>query len=376
MDKKRAAENSTQYEAWYSIDGPDNDVILSTRASLIRNLANFPFVHHLSVEDKQRIQSIIFDACNTLEHRDRYQSLIISGLDTLAYQILFERGILSSHARMAKTAALLVRGDGKISASINVRDHLELSALGAGSNLHELFLQVKEFDTVLQQKIQFAASVDFGYLNTDIRNLGTGLKLSAFIHIPAVSFFHKTEQSLQNLFTELTKYNCDYAACFGRISRIDETVFPILGSCYKISNSMSFNGNEEIQLKNFKEELEMITEVERYFRHKMIEEHETILKDFVFKSLAQIRFSKFLTADEGIEYLFFIKLGIDAGILIGSDDTMLFDLFYRIQDGHLGFINQNEKFRFEDDVIEYTHKIKRLRAFIMQEALSAITIKN
>ena len=128
------AENETNLssDAWYAFDGPENDVVLSTRVRLARNLANFPFPSKFKDDDAFRVQTLVFDSFSHCEEPDKYQGVVASELDELGALILEERGVLDANSAKENGSGIIVRTDGKVSCAINTADHVRLSAFVPG----------------------------------------------------------------------------------------------------------------------------------------------------------------------------------------------------------------------------------------------------
>jgi len=226
----------------------------------------------------------------------------------------------------------------------------------------------------LQNIIQFAASVEFGYLTARLANLGTGAKLSLFVHLPSLTYLNRETKDLTNLFTTLEQEGFSVLPCFGLTVHTDNSFSPALGDCYQISTSLCFNGTEEDQIFSLNQSVRMVIDLERLQREKIADTKPTALRDSVYKALAVVKYSRFLLERESIDLLFRIKWGRDAGILSGIEDFQLSGLLYRIRDAHIAFVNRSERFKFEKDVNVADVQTERLRSLIMQEALENVQI--
>lgn len=338
-------------EAWYSADGPENDVVLSTRIRLARNFVNFPFPSRFSRDDGERIQTLVFDAFSRLEHPERYQALSVKKLDILGQRILAERGVLAVSQTVNPVAGIVVRTDGKLVCAVNAEDHVRLSCFGAGLNTACVYPEIKQIDDGLQNIIQFAASVDFGYLNAALDNTGTGMKLSFFLHLPSLTFFNRETNELTALISDSEQKGLHVKACFGQALNDEEAFSPVLGNCYELSSFRCFTGSEEEQIKALEEAAFSFIESERMCRRKVADTKPTALRDLVYKALAQVKYSRFLSERECLQALFRIKWGNDTGILTGMNNSSLFSLVYRTKEAHIEFINRSERFKFESDVV-------------------------
>ena len=361
-------------EAWYNLAGAENDVVLSTRIRFARNFVNFPFPLRFNCDDGERIQTLVFDAFSRIEHPERYQALSVKKLDALGKRILQERGVLTPSEITNPVAGIVVRTDGKLVCAVNAEDHVRLSCFGAGLDTEAVFTELKQVDDALQDIVQFAASVEFGYLTASLKNAGTGMKLSFFMHLPSLSFFNRDTKELTGLITDSEKKGFSVRPCFGYALNYEDSFLPALGSCYEISSSRCFTGTEAEQIEELKKTVYTFIDAERVSGRKITDNKPTALRDFVYKALAAVKYSRFLSERECLEMLFRIKWGIDTGILEGIENSALFSLVYRTKNAHIEFINRNQHFKFESDVNTSELQLMRLRSLIMQESLEQIGI--
>lgn len=361
-------------DAWYTIPGPENDVVLSTRIRLARNLVNFPFPQRFSHDDGERIQSLVFDAFSHIKDSHRYQALGVKKLDSLGQQVLVERGILQAEYLQNPVSGVVIKADGCLACEINTEDHLRIISLCSGIDTHTVYTAAKSIDEDLQNTLQFAASVDFGYLTCRLNNLGTAMKLSVFVHLPSLSYTNRENQDFVNLCTLAEEQGFSIAPAFATSAQNDDFFSAASGACYQVSTNLCFSQTEEDQIKVFDQIIKSIIDAERIQREKMIDNHPTALRDCVYKALATIKYSRLLTEKEGIDLLFRIKWGKDTGIITGTEDSVLSGLLYRIRDAHIAFVNKTEQFKFEKDINSSEKQRDRLRSLIMQEATENIQI--
>ncbi|MFA6937057.1 MAG: hypothetical protein WCQ67_02370 [Treponema sp.] len=360
MDKHLAIPGSTG--AWYSCSGKDDDVILSTRIRLARNLADFPFPPKLQESDSIRIQEIAFDVFNHFENSEKYQAVSVEKLDPLGSRILQERGIIDSTE--GKNLGIVMRTDGKVSCTVNVVDHVRISSFVSGFDVDGALKLCREVDEEMQKKIQFAASYDFGYLTTSVKDAGSGMKISFRVHLPSLSALGKIE----SIATEMSKKNISFSASYGA-----GEIGSSLGSYYQISTVNCFTGNEFDQIAEITSEVEKIVELERSARSKCNEQMPTNARNQIYRSFGVSQFSKFLTLRESIDLIGGIKWGKDLQLLTGIEYSELHALLYRIQEAHLQFAIKNGNFNFEEDIADNTErKVCRLRALVLQESFEDI----
>lgn len=351
-------------DSWYLQPGVDSDVVLSTRIRLARNLADFPFPEFQKGDDAMRVQTLVFDAFSQLEDSGDWQLLSVANMDKLGRQLLSERSILPSDVIDSGNGAVAVRTDGKMSCTINRHDHLHLSSVLPGFAPSECLEAVRTTDMFLQKNLSFAGNKEFGYLTSRFKDTGTGMKISCLLHLPSVH-----ELGLQDtLFRTLVDTGFDVYACFAPAG----SEVTSLGAWYRISTNHSFPMSETDQLAAISSAGHNIIEIERKSRQDLQITKPTIIRDRVYRALAAVKFSRFISLREGVELISALKWGIDLGLLEGISDSQLYSLLVRIQGGHLTFALRSGDFEYERDVITPEQKIARLRALVMQEETLAL----
>ncbi len=366
MNRNENPSAQTMQDAWYSYPGENNDVVLSTRVRLARNLASFPFPHAFRSDDAQRVKSLVFDSFTQMDPEQRYQSLAVKNLDPLGQRILSERGIISPEVASSPMAGVIVRTDGKIACTVNTSDHVRISAFVTGLNAGEAFSLCKEVDDSLQNTLQFAASQEFGYLTSSLNGCGSGMKVSVLVHLPSISSAGLLDRVFKDLMARSYVISGFYGAGNGTGSS--------LGSYYQISISNSFSGTEQTQLDDISLVIKQITEFERKTRKEVTDNRPTGIRDQVYRALALIKYSRFIGSREGVDLISRIKWGINTGILTGITDTDLFALLYRIQSAHLQYVIRTSELKYEKDVSSEEQKIERLRSLILQEAVAKVQL--
>lgn len=361
-------------EPWYSMSGEDLDVVVSSKVRVARNLANFPFPEHFRNDDSARVQSLIFDSFSQLQQKNEdmlFHAIVSSELDDDGRKLLEERGVL--RPVNPKTSSFFDTGvimslDGTTSASINYKDHLRLSSYRSGLSVRECFDTVFNIDAGLQNSLQFAASYDFGYLSAFLKDCGSGMKISARLHLPATILTGR----LNNVVTYLDEYNLVIQPAFPDISQGSAA-----GSFYQISTSSSMKGSELDQLAEFEGACKFIAETERKISRDYADNKRTIVRNSVIRSYSLSKCSLLVSYREAVGLISDIKFGVDHGFLTGIEDSQLCGLLYRIQPAHLSFLLKDGNFQFENDISgDRRSMIDRLRALILQEAFEKISLGN
>ena len=363
------AENETNLssDAWYAFDGPENDVVLSTRVRLARNLANFPFPSKFKDDDAFRVQTLVFDSFSHCEEPDKYQGVVASELDELSALILEERGVLDASSAKENGSGIIVRTDGKVSCAINTADHVRLSAFVPGLDGNGAFSLCAKVDDELQNTMQFAADYDIGYLTSSIADCGSGMKVSCRVHLPSLSFSGR----LLDLFSSLSQKEIVVSDCFGAGTLPSSS----LGFYYQISTKTAGNGTELDQIALLVSAVKYLAENERRERSVVLRNRQTELRNRMYRSYAKVKFASLIEEREAIEIISDIKWGKNLGFFSGIEDAELCALLYRVQKGHLQFVLKNRSFNFPTDIAENKSlKTDYLRALILQEAFEKIKL--
>ncbi|MBQ2601313.1 MAG: hypothetical protein II584_02835 [Treponema sp.] len=370
----KTSSSSVAGDAWYAYDGNDSDVFLYSTVCLARNLANYPFPAQLRGNDGDRIQSLVFDAFNSLPDGENYQALAVCKLDDLGARILMEREILGEDHK-EKNAGVIVRSDGRVTCSVNLTDHVRISSFAPGFDFNGPMTLAGTVDHGLQSKLQFAASYDFGYLTSTVEEAGSGIRFCVRMHLPSLT-------ALGRIFSLTRNYNGD-GICFsdsfgsGGVDSIGMQALTAgsLGSFYDLKSGNSLSGSEFDQLANIVSVATKFRDLERTARFECKRNMNSSVRNVVFRCIALARSAIFIQLREAIALIGGVKWGVDIGILEGIDDTGLRALLYRIQEGHLEYVLKNGNFSFEREIKnDSKKKIERLRSVILQEAFENIKV--
>ncbi|MDR1748561.1 MAG: hypothetical protein LBR47_05820, partial [Spirochaetaceae bacterium] len=246
-------------DAWYARSGVENDVVLSCRVRLARNLVNFAFPGRMRGDDPERVRSLVFDSFRQMEFPDRYQTVCVGDLDPLGVRILSERGVISASLLSEPWSGVILRSDGVLSCTVNDGDHVRISSFVPGLNLFEAWDICRETDLAMQERLQFAAAREFGFLTASFRDLGSGMRVSALLHLPAVSAAGMRER----VFRDFLGQGYAIAGYYG--VGVGDGTFPgeSLGAFYQLSNENASSGDEEEQLDFIREGAARLLRLER-----------------------------------------------------------------------------------------------------------------
>lgn len=359
---------------WYGCEGPEIDIVVSTRVRFARNLANFPFPEYFRGDDSSRVQSLIFDSFAQLQNNDsslKFHAIETASLDSEGRSILEERGVLEKIRKqngmdfLPETGVVMTL-DGCCSTTINNSDHIKISYFQSGLSCRKCFDECYKIDAGLQNTLQFAASYDFGYLTAGLRGCGSGMKISSRIHIPSAVRCGKL-----NVITEIAKENgLAVNPAFPQLSQGS-----VAGNFFVLETLSASTGSELDQIAVFESACKQIAETERKISREYADNKGTVIRNSVIRAYSIARFSLLVSLREAVDIISDLKIGLRIGFITGIEDSMLNGLLYRIQPGHLSYLLESGNFSFEEDIRDDQRaKIDRIRGLILQEAFEKISL--
>src|SRR5947209_20004266 len=219
---------------WLRGTGSESDIVISSRIRLARNLAAFPFSNRASAHQKADMEALLRDRIGKLEVQPRLSYVGLSGLAPLDRQFLVERQLISREIAAAEGPRGVAFDERETtSLMINEEDQIRLQVMRSGFCLDEAWQDIDRLDDLLEQKLTYAFSEEFGYLTACPTNVGTGMRASVMLHLPALGW---TKQ-IEKVFRALQKINLAVRGLYGEGSRAS-------GDFYQISNQVTLGKSE------------------------------------------------------------------------------------------------------------------------------------
>ncbi|ULQ59939.1 hypothetical protein K7I13_00910 [Brucepastera parasyntrophica] len=346
-------------DAWYTEEGPDNDVVLSTRIRFARNLESFAFPIALKADEAENVLSVVFDVVNNLQNSDQYQLIQLSNVDTLGRRILSERGIINTEIGAEYWKGVIIRNDSILSMTVNIEDHIRFAAVSAGLAVPFCIRTALDFENELQKNLQFSSAEGFGYLTSALSGVGSGMKTSVFLSLQGLHISGFIDRVIREYLAQGFIIHGYYG------EKQDES----LGSLYQFCNSSCASGDIDSQLAEIEEAIKKIVALERESRNELLAVKPTILEDISYRAIVTAKYARFLSLQESIELLQDIKLGLSLGLITGVTHSALTALLFRIRNGHISFVIQNKSIMLEEDIQTDELRMNRLRAMVIQEVL-------
>ena len=293
---------------WYLQNGKESDVVVSSRIRLARNLSEFPFVTRAKKQDLEKIEETIKEITPSIGYGMKF--LKMKDIDDITKMSLVEKHIISPNFALKKedSGAMLINDDENISIMINEEDHLRIQVLGEGFDIDNLMNLAIEVDEKIQKKLNYAYNQKYGYLTACPTNVGTGLRASVMVHLPALT---KTG-NIQKILEVINNFGMNIRGIYGEGSKA-------YGNMYQISNKQSLGITEKEVVKNLKQIVEKIIEQERLAR-KILSKETVELEDEVYRAYGILVNCKKISSEEARELLSSVKLGTDMGIIKELND--------------------------------------------------------
>lgn len=311
---------------WLRGTGPEADVVVSTRIRLARNLAHFPFTSRASPAQKAETEIKVREAVSAagLAHNPAYVS--VAGLPALDRQFLVERQLISRELATVLDGPRGVAFDDRESVSImvNEEDHLRLQVMRSGLALDDAWAEIDRVDDALEAKLTYAFHEQFGYLTACPTNVGTGMRSSVMLHLPALGI---TKQ-IEKVFKALQKINLVVRGLYGEGSRAS-------GDLYQISNQVTLGRGEQRVLTEIGEVIGMILTYERQARQVLLRERKQAEQDRIARAIGTLSSATMITSEETMELLSAVRLGVHLHLLDDLPPTTVNQLFIHTQAAHL-----------------------------------------
>jgi len=361
MARKQKTDSSNSKndssDIWFAQSGKYDDVVISTRARLVRNLADFPFPVKMSDDDRRRVQSLVYDAFSGAEE---WRFLDLSQVSEPGKQILRDKNILDEDCG----AAVINYKDESTCCLVNGIEHIKIISFNSGLDCEKTMEKVYKTDEFLQEKLQFAASIDFGYLTSQIKDCGTGLKFSVRVFIPSIVLSGQFESTVALVRSKKLSIKPVFKS---------EQIADFSNCLFDIGTTSCAEGTELDQMAGIHSVVSVILKTERKIRSEFADNNPTVVLNFFKQSWARAMYSLLLSYEEAVSIISAVKWGLQLKLIKGITETELNSLYYRVKDGHLKYLCDSYAFTFEDDVkSSVALQIKRLRTIVIQQAFEGI----
>ena len=288
-------------------------VVISTRVRLARNLKGYPFPCKLSARGREEVIEKVRDAVknsNSVLAND-FSFIKMSEVDPRRSVSLVEKRLVSPEFISDNSGrALLLSSDESLSIMINEEDHIRLQVISKGLSLEQAYDTADKLDTLLDENLDFAFDEKLGYLTQCPTNLGTGMRASVMLHLPAL----EKSRAISRIAGNLSKLGLTIRGAHG------EGTEP-KGALYQLSNQVTLGISEQAAIENLKSITAQLVAQEEQARERLCQSAD--VQDTVARSLGILKYAKLMSHDEALKLLSNVRLGAVAGLL--DIDTEIID---------------------------------------------------
>jgi len=340
----------TSPSPWLKPGGPHGEIVLSTRVRLARNAAGRPFLPRMSPTEQQELEVFLKEAICRAVAPDEVTWFDIETLSEIDRQCLLERHVISrEHAAGEGARGVAISPDQRVAIMTNEEDHLRLQVYSAGLQLDDTWAKADALDDRLESQVAYTFSPKLGYLTACPTNVGTGMRVSVMLHLPALVLTRQIEK----VFHAVARLRLAVRGIYGEGTQA-------VGDIYQISNQASLGRSEHDILQNLGSVISQIIEYEQQARHVLVDESPTALDDRVHRSWGLLTHARTISSEETLTLLSAVRLGIHLGRINGTDIGAVNELFLMTRRGHIQRIRGSELSEAERDVARADFIRKRL----------------
>ena len=311
---------------WLRGSGPMSETVISSRIRLARNVAGFNFLtkctRHQRQALEQKVRQVVLDT--GVAPKTLYVDL--EQAPEVDRQLLVERHLISKpHAAAEGARGVAVGQDETVSIMVNEEDHLRIQVLRSGLQLHEAWEQIGKVDDALEAKLDFAFHPRFGYLTACPTNVGTGIRVSVMLHLPAL----KLTGEIEKVFRAAKDLKLAVRGLYGEGTEAT-------GDFYQISNQSTLGKSEDEIIEEFgRLVIPKIIDYEHHARKTLVSEKAVALDDKVSRALGLLRSARLMATDETLLLLSHLRMGVHMNRVKEVDLRTINELFLLTQPAHL-----------------------------------------
>src|SRR5688572_22755000 len=325
MDMQKLDELANRCGEWLRGSGPQSEIVISSRIRLARNLAEYPFIRRCTDADRQAIEKIYKDAIGAVTDWNNLLQVEVNDLPTLDRQLLVERQLISRELSEANGArCVFIDPQETFSLMINEEDHLRMQVMHSGLDMEQAWEQINTMDDQLSDRVNYAFHERMGYLTACPTNLGTGMRVSVMLHLPALVI----TQQIEKVFRSLQKMGLAVRGLYGEGSQA-------MGDFYQISNQVTLGKSEEELVKQVGEVIPVIIDYERQARSFLVKESRKDLHDRVSRAYGILCTAQTISSEETLHLLSSVRMGVNLGLIQDLDISAINRLFIHTQPAHL-----------------------------------------
>ncbi|MBY0121887.1 protein arginine kinase [Bacillus sp. S/N-304-OC-R1] len=313
--------------SWMSAEGPDSDIILSSRIRLARNIKQYKFPTLFTNEEAQSIIRVMNERLtdSSLTKLKKLELLLMDELQPLQKRVLMEKHLISPHlAENSSHGACILSENEELSIMINEEDHIRIQCLFPGFQLSEALDMANKVDDWIEEKADYAYDENVGFLTSCPTNVGTGLRASVMVHLPGLIL----TQQMNRIIPAINQLGLVVRGIYGEGSEA-------LGNIFQVSNQITLGKSEKDIVEDLKSVVGQLISQERSAREALAKTSNIQLEDRVFRSYGILSNCRIIESKEAARCLSDVRLGIDMNYIKNISKNILNELMILTQPGFL-----------------------------------------
>jgi protein arginine kinase len=312
---------------WMKGIGPESEIVISSRVRIARNLKEYPYPMLATNQQSEEVLSQVSDVLEneelgTISH---FSLVPLSSMNELEKMVLVEKHLISPNlANESRNGAVILSENESVSIMINEEDHLRIQCLCPGFQVKEAWDLANQIDDIFESHLDYGYDEKRGYLTSCPTNVGTGIRASVMMHLPALVL----SQQINRILSAVTQVGLTVRGLYGEGSEA-------LGNLFQISNQITLGQSEEEIIDNLHSVARQIIEHERAARQKLLLESRMRIVDRVNRSLGILSYAGIMDSKEAAQRLSDVRLGLDLGIINNLSSHVLNELLVMTQPGFL-----------------------------------------
>jgi protein arginine kinase len=321
---------------WLQDKGDYRDVVVSSRIRLARNLDKYRFPIRIGTDEASQVYD---DVIRSLD-KNKYLNFKIKDIPVIERNMLVEKHIISpALLNTPNISGFAMNEHEDETIMINEEDHIRIQVLDSGLSLTKAWEKADELDNRLGSSFKFAFDEKIGFLTSCPTNLGTGLRASVMLHLPAMEM----TKEINKVLATIAQFGLAVRGVYGEGTKA-------LGSLYQISNQSTLGDSEETIIKKIDHLTRQIAEKERITRKNIFEKSAITFEDKIFRAYGILKNTRIISTDEAVRLISFLKLGITSGLITDNNINDMDKLYIEIQPASLQYISRKEMNDMERDI--------------------------
>ncbi|MBO5370485.1 MAG: protein arginine kinase [Clostridia bacterium] len=308
---------------WFTDSGSQSDVILSTRVRLARNLKGIPFPGKMSADDANKVISLVEATLEEMNYT--FTRIDLAKLDTAEKQKLVEERFISpAIAKSTLPCVAYISEDELVSIMVNEEDHIRIQCIYPGYEPDKALDLIGKVDDYLSEKLDYAMHEKYGYLTSCLTNVGTGMRISYMLHLPATVMTGAAD----SIFATLGKLGITVSGMYGEGTKS-------VGNIFQISNQTTLGRTEKEIASAVNEAILSVISKEHELQTKLAEKNGIVLEDRILRSYSILKSARIMQSKEMLERLSDVRLGISLGYIDDTNYTVLNNIMITASPAHI-----------------------------------------